>query len=370
MKIGVNAAPLINPFTGIGQYTKNLIKALVKIDKKNKYILVVPKKLPKDLKFPKNVSIKVLPEKKFKSAGMRKTWWEQIIVSEFFVKEKVDVAFFPYPSNPWTRDFYKKGIKVILTVHDCIPWKDHDYRKGVLSKMYHGQSKRAVKKADLVLTVSKTSKKDIVNLCKVPEKKVEVIYNDVSKVYKKKVTESLNKKTLKKYNLKRAKYLIYVGGYDKRKNVTFLVNEYLNLATDLKLVLVGDKLFKNKLYKSLDDADNKNIVRTGFLPEEEIAPLYKNSFAFIPLSKEEGFNIPIIEAANQSAPLILSKIKVHQEIAGESAVYTGDSIKNAIKKLTKQKTRSSYKKKSKKLAGNYSWEKSAKKFKSMLSLMK
>ncbi len=224
MKIAVNALALLKPYTGIGQYTKNLIESLGKIDKRNEYILVVPKKLPKGIKFSKNIKVKVLPEKKFKSAGMRKTWWEQIIVPEFFVKEKVDIAFFPYPSNPWTLDFYKKNIKVILTVHDCIPWKHRHYRKGLLSKMYHGQSKRAVKKADLVLTVSKSSKKDIVDICKVPEKKVEVIYNDVSKIYKKKVSDSLSKKILEKYNLKKGKYLVYVGGYDKRKNVKFLIN--------------------------------------------------------------------------------------------------------------------------------------------------
>jgi glycosyltransferase involved in cell wall biosynthesis len=370
MKIAVNALALLKPYTGIGQYTKNLIESLGKIDKSNEYILVVPKKLPKGIKFSKNIKVKVLPEKKFKSAGMRKTWWEQIIVPEFFVKEKVDIAFFPYPSNPWTLDFYKKNIKVVLTVHDCIPWKHRHYRKGLLSKMYHGQSKRAVKKADLVLTVSKSSKKDIVDICKVPEKKVEVIYNDVSKIYKKKVSDSLSKKILEKYNLKKGKYLVYVGGYDKRKNVKFLINEYLNLDTNLKLVLVGDKLFQNKLYKSLDYANNENIVHTGFLPEEEIAALYKNSFAFIHLSKEEGFNIPIIEAANQGAPLILSNIKVHKEIAASAALYVGTNIKTAIKKMSNQKTKNSYKRKSKKLAENYSWEKSAKKFKNMLSSMK
>jgi len=370
MKIGINGAPLIKPFTGIGQYTKNLIKALAKIDKKNEYIFVVPKKLPKEIKFPKNVRVKVLPEKKFRLAGMRKTWWEQIIVPEFFIKEKVDIAFFPYPSNPWTGDFYRSGIKTILTVHDCIPWKYRHYRKGLLSKMYHGQSKRAVKKADLVLTVSESSKKDIVDVCKVDRKKITVLYNDVSEVYKKMVPENLSRKVLKKFNIKRGKYLVYVGGYDKRKNVKFLINEYLNLNTDLKLVLVGGKLYKNKLYESFDYIDYEKIIRTGFLEEEEIAALYKNSFAFIHLSKEEGFNIPIIEAANSGAPLILSKIKVHKEIAGQSAIYVDTDIKNAIKKLTNKKLRTSYKSKSKKLAKNYSWEKSAKKLKNMLSCIK
>ena len=68
--------------------------------------------------------------------------------------------------------------------------------------------------------------------------------------------------------------------------------------------------------------------------------------------------------------LILSNIKVHREIAGNSAIYVKNSIKSAVKKLTNQKNRLSYKAKSKKLAKNYSWEKSAKKLKNMLSCIK
>ncbi|MFH1218370.1 MAG: glycosyltransferase, partial [Candidatus Peregrinibacteria bacterium] len=210
MKIGVNARWLIKPFTGIGQYTENLFRELAKIDSGNEYVLVVPEEV--DVKFGKNVRVEILKEKRLGTAGMKKTWWEQIQVPEFFLKEKVDVVFFTYPCNPWSGDWYKKGVKTIVTVHDCIPWVRKEYRRGVLSKMYHRQTRKAVGKADVVLTVSESSKKEIVKICDVGKGKVKVVYNDAGDVYKKSGGD--DKKVLEKWGLKKDKYFLYVGGYD------------------------------------------------------------------------------------------------------------------------------------------------------------
>lgn len=365
MKIGVNAAPLLKPFTGIGQYTKNLFKELAAIDPENEYLLVVHKEL-NGVGFPKNVRVVVLPEKKFPLAGMRKTWWEQISLPEFFEKEKVDIAFFPYPSNPWTKDWYKKGIKTVVTVHDCIPWKHKQYRKGLLSKMYHAQTKKAVKWADLVFTVSKASRKDLIDICDVAPEKVRVVYNDAGEAYKKAGDSSI----LAELGLKKGRYFLYCGGYDERKNVEFLVEEYLSGDFDFPLVLAGGQLFNSKLYGSIDKvADKSGVLKTGFLEEAKLAGLYQNCLAFVHLSKEEGFNIPLLEAANCGAPLILSNIPVHREVAGEAAMFVelkkGSAVA-MIKHCLDNEVRERFSRKSQELAQNYSWKTSAKKVKDML----
>lgn len=351
MKIGVNAKFLTKPYTGIAQYTRNLFAHLAKIDKKNRYILVVPEKVD-GMKFPKNISIKILPENHIGSAGMRKTWWEQVTVPKYFKKNKFEVAFFPYPCNPWANDWKKNKIKTIVTVHDCIPWMLKEYRKGFLSRMYHYQTKKAVKNADIVFTVSKASKEDIVKVCGVNNKKVHVVYNDADDIFKKPISEKLN--------LKKHGFFLYVGGYDVRKNVKYLVDEY---DSKLPLVLAGGALFKNKLYSSIDVSKKQNIIKTGFLTEEKLAAMYRNCYAFINLSSYEGFNIPIIEAANCGAPLILSDIPVHREIAGNFAMYVNinhkSSLSAALEKIANPKIREKYCAKSLKLAKKYSWETSA-----------
>ncbi|MEK7672766.1 MAG: glycosyltransferase family 1 protein [Patescibacteria group bacterium] len=375
MKIGVNARLLTRPFTGIGQYTKNLFKELAKLDLSNQYILVVPEQVESKIaaQFSKNVEIKILPEKKLPSAGMRKTWWEQIQLPKFFKEKKVDLAFYTYPSNPWAQDWYKNGIKTVVTVHDCIPWMNKHYRPGVLSKMYHAQGKKAVAKADLVLTVSGESMKDIVEVCRVDKKKIEVLYNDADDVYKEIPHERSVKEALERFSLKKDKFFLYVGGYDERKNVAYLLREFEKFHEDFRdipLVLAGGKLFKNKLYASLDENDLGNVVRTGFLSETELAILYRNCTAFINLSKHEGFNIPILEAANCGAPIILSDIAVHREVAENAAIFVDIKKEGmafeAMKKMVSHEVREKFSKNSEELAKKYSWKKYAKILKDML----
>ncbi len=377
MKFGVNARLLAKPFTGIGQYTRYLFRELAMLDMKNEYILVVHQEVGKDLKnfFPKNVSIKVIPEIKRGSAGMKKTWWEQISIPEYFKKEKVDVAFFTYPSNPWTKDWYRKnGIKTVVTVHDSIPWKHEEYRRGFLSKMYHRQTRRAVGRADRVFTVSKSSKKDILKFCKVKSEDVKVVYNDVADEYKEKVDSGFLSLVLKKFDLKRGRYFVYCGGFDDRKNVDKLVKEYFRFANKaglsknelVPLVLVGGRLFDDDLYSSYDDFSGEGVgrvIKTGFVGERELAAFYTGALALVHLSKDEGFNIPVVEAANCGCPLILSDIDVHKEIAGKGARYVdyekkGDCADEMLRMLDGG-VRDDAVKAARMIAGDYLWERSA-----------
>lgn len=368
---------LVKPFTGIGQYTQNLFKELARIDSENEYILAVPEKIPHEIerKFPKNVIVKILAEKKIGTAGMRKTWWEQIQIPEFFKLEHVDLAFFTYPSNPWTRDWYKKGVKTVVVVHDCIPWMNRHYRKGILSKLYHSQTKKAVGLADLVFTVSGSSKNDIEKYCKVDGSKIEVVYNDVSEEYKNPPGKEFSKEVLGRFSLKNSRFILYVGGYDERKNVNFLIEEYLKFSAEhpgIPLVLAGGKLFSGGLYKSFDSLENLgNIVKTGFLKEEELACLYRNCLAFVNLSKQEGFNLPILEAANSGAAMILSDIPVHREVAEDSAIFVdigrSGEVVLAMEAMVDEKRRQDFQRKSFLLAKKYSFKKYAQIIKDMLN---
>jgi glycosyltransferase involved in cell wall biosynthesis len=363
MKIAINGRFLLKPFTGIGQVTKNLFGELAKIESKNEYVFVVPSEIKGN--FPKNVKIEVLPEKKM-PAGVRKTWWEQVSFQEFVRKGDFQMVIFPYPANPWTSDFYKKGVKTVVMVHDCIPWKNRGYRRGLLSKMYQAQSRRAVKKADLVLTVSEYSKKDIVRLCGVDAAKVKVVYNDADEVYKKGVSDKEVSRVLAERGLKKGGYFLYCGGYDERKNVAFFVNEYVRFTEqsgrDIPLVLGGGKLFESRLYGSFDKKV-RGVMRTGFLKASELAALYTGCLAFVHLSKEEGFNIPIIEAGACGAPLILSDIEVHREITGDEALYVdisreGDGAQK-MEKVLEAGVREGLVASAREVAGRYSWERSA-----------
>lgn len=363
MKIGVNARFLTKPFTGIGQYTKNLVKQLALMSEADEYILIVPEPLePKATKgFGKNITVKVLPEKGLGGAGAKKTYWEQKQVPKLLLSLGVEVAFFPYPSNPWNAGFYNGNVRTIVTVHDTIPWEDRRYTRGILSRVYQARVRDAVKRADVVLTVSGASMEDTVRVCGVEKSKIEVVYNDAGEAYKEHVDGKFAAEVLHRLGLREQGYFLYVGGYDARKNVTRLVEAFKGFK--MPLVMVGARLFENKLYKSFESNGSGNIVRTGFIEEDNLAALYNKCRAFVNISEKEGFNIPILEAANQGAPLVLSDIPVHREVAEDKAYFVESadvaSVRKGLEVMLNDSVRDNYAEMAKALAKKYSWKKYA-----------
>jgi len=372
MKIVVNARPLFKPFTGMGQYTKYIFFELSKKFPNNEYLLLVNEDLAESYKdfFPKNVEILYVAEKNIGSAGMKKTWWEQVSVPEIMLKNKADIAYFTYPANPWDKSFYKK-LKTSVTVHDAITWRDKEYSNRLVSKIYHSKTRKSLKYADLIMTVSKNSKCDIAKYSDISEDRIKVVYNDAGYEYKVKKSPGFIEKVLKKYNLKRQKYFIYCGGFDLRKNVQTLIKEYksyLKMAKEngldpCKLVIVGSKIFDSELYNSFNNLNSENIVKTGFLDDVELSALYQASMAFVTATKDEGFNIPMIEAANSETALIVSDIPVHLEVSNKLAIYADFMVKKDFAKKMLMIMNSAEREiavlNAGKIANNFLWERSA-----------
>jgi len=372
MHIGVNARFLASPFTGIGVYTRHLFSALAAQCPQDKIFMVAPRE--SDFSFPPNVEKVVLPEKFPGTSGMRKTFWEQVQVPRLFSHLKTDLAHFPYPSNPW-RGYDKP---VVVTVHDTIPWVLPSYRKSVSTRLYQDRCRNAVKKADHVVTVSESSKKEIIDLCGISPSKISVIPNAPSPSFSKNLYPDERSGTLKKYGINPdRRFFLYCGGYDERKNVSIITETYLSHIApyhDIDLVLAGGKSHESALYSSYDLTNRKyshslgaskgKIIFTGFVSEEHFPALYQSCFVFLNLSRREGFNLPLLEAAVSGAPVVASDIPVHREVAGGYALFCPPDDKPAFAEVLKKliSDQSFYQKQketSKKYVCPYSWEKSA-----------
>ena len=430
LKIGINARFLTQPYTGIGQVTRNLILAMARIDQENEYWLVVPEdtggssrdsekssgqsaagiqQFKNDL--PANFKVEVLPEKPLGLAGLKKFYWEQKQVPQFFREKGVDLAHYLYPGlgidscfrrndkdfrrNDILRDGGRKqpppqddkgGEKALtlVTVHDLIPFKLKAYRQKLKTKWYLRNLKNALRQADFWVTVSAAVKTDLVKYLGISAEKIKVIHNAANELFKKKVEAETAAKTLKKYGLDKP-FLLYVGGYDKRKNVETLLRvfaEEIAPREAIDLVMVGEKLHSGKLYKSFDlltkyeEKSTINLLKKqwkggvkklGFLENTELNVLYQNCLAFVNLSREEGFNVPLIEAAYAEAPIIVSDIPVHREILGEKVGFCDLNDKQQItqniqKVIRDQKWREELKRRSAEISQRYSWDQAAKQY--------
>ncbi|MBT7483784.1 glycosyltransferase family 4 protein [Candidatus Peregrinibacteria bacterium] len=371
MKVGIQGRFLCEPYTGIGQYTENLLNAMAKKNKKIDWLIVVPKKIPKQVQLPKKARVLVIPEnEKLPSASLRKFHWEQVQAPRAFKKEKVDVVHYPYPANP--RFPGRNAPKTIVTVHDVIPWVRPESRRRFRTRLYQRHAKKALEKVRHIICVSRTTAIALSDHIKFPYQRIQVIHESASPIFK---------KTTRKFKSENP-FFIYVGGYDKRKNTLRLIEafqEYIAPKYDVDLVLVGAKNHQNKHYSELsrlqkclkhskikDPLQEKQgkVILTPHLSAEKLAQYYNSCLGFTNVSLAEGFNIPLLEAASSGAPIITSDIAIHREIVGKNGLFCnplstkniGETLVSFIRDKELQK---SLNKASQALNKQYSWEKAA-----------
>ena len=319
MKIGINARFLPQPYTGIGKYSYNLLSALAQLDEVNQYFLFTPQLV--DFPLPDNFKQIRVPEKDFASPSLRKAHWEYSLIPKELQKWRIDLVHFLYPSNPLT----KLGIPTIVTVHDMIPWRLKEYNSRLRSKLYHMHAKWALKRADHLISVSNFSKDEIQKIIKTEDKNLSVTHLAPPITHFDDMPPGLNL---------RRKFLLYVGGFDARKNVPLLMIAYQKFIANyhsIDLILVGAKgrdleefitdEFTQKVAGRFPVKPKGRIIFTEALQDSELAALYRQATALVHPSTYEGFNLPLVEAMKYGLPLVVSDIPVNHEVAGEAGFY-------------------------------------------------
>lgn len=192
----------------------------------------------------------------------------------------------------------------------------------------------AIRRADLIFTVSMFSKKQIVDLMLLNGSKVHVVYNGVDSCFTKfdqtAVEGKLPSTLLKK------EYILFVGTFEARKNIERLIEAFALFkknagfkAARIKLAIAGKPssgVYSNRnkqiidLIGSLEMANE--IVMCGFVPDASLPVLYRNAAILAFPSLYEGFGLPIIEGFVSGVPVLTSNVCSMPEIAGDAAVLT------------------------------------------------
>ena len=363
MNIGINARFLTQPYTGIGKYTYHLIKAISKFDHQNDYFLFTPKLV--DFPLPGRFKQIRVPEGDYASPSLRKAHWEQKLVPQEMEKWKIDLAHYLYPSNPNK----KSKIPVIVTVHDAIPWKLPYYTYRLRSKIYQLNAKLALKKADHLITVSDFSKRELQSILPLQDDQITVTHLASSPLDMSDIPESLHL---------RRPYLLYVGGYDYRKNVPLLMIAYQKFIANqypIDLILVGGKNqgledfftdeFTEKIDQHIPVKPKGRIVLTDALSDKELAALYKKAITLVHASNYEGFNLPLVEAMSYGLPMVVSDIPVNHEVAQDAAFYVDPTDEDTFglglhEFLNTPHLQEALRQNAKKRYQDFDWEKTAK----------
>lgn len=245
---------------------------------------------------------------------------------------------------PWFDLFFrtlplKKKFPTIVTVHDVIPLLyPKEYPTGIKGKLNLEIQKLALRNCKQIITVSETSKKDIIKFLGVRDVKIHVIYEAAGDQFKD-IADFITLRIKRKFNLP-DNFLLYVGDANFNKNIPFLIEGFKKLKSkaefkELKLVLVGGVFLKKPAniehteLKSLKHALSlidvygleKEIIKPGQLETEELVAFYNLASVYIQPSLYEGFGLPVLEAMSCGTPVISADTPALKEIGGDAALY-------------------------------------------------
>lgn len=375
MRIGIDARTILNPekgeAIGVGHYTYQLIRHLLEIDRENEYVLFFDfRAREKDVKkFTRsNSKVKFYPFSDYKKylPGA----YNEILGTATLAKESLDIL---HSTSPLSRIPVSYRGKCVVTFQDLAVYKCPDCYPAVKKARDKAVFSLMVKKADKIIAVSESTKRDLQDIFKIGEEKISVIHNGIDKRFYEQPPKNAEK-FLGKYGISK-KYILFMGTLEPSKNITRLLEAFSIFKENYKnkfkkfewqLVLAGKRGWLSREYPQIakDYGLAKNVVFTGYIIGDELVPLFKNAQFFVMPSLYEGFGMTVLEAFATGTPAIISNVSSLPEIAGDAAYFINpmdkEEIADAIMKFaTDENWRNSYRDKGLEQAKKFDWEKTA-----------
>ncbi len=345
MNVGIDARPASGKRTGIGYYTRNLIRAL---DGKGglRYTCFTGDR-NNDLNTPERI------------------YWENIRLPWLVRRSKVDLLHIPGFAGP----LFKCGRRKVTTVHDLIGMiypRNLDFA----SRFYWQKWLPAcIGSSDAVIADSENTRTDILRLLRVPESRVHVVPLAVEEKFSPGAGTGRFETVRAKYGLP-AEFMLTVGTVEPRKNVHGLIAAaalyFRERDTGLHVVVVGSKDWGyDQAGRKMEELGIRDRVRfTGYIEEEDMPVVYNMAKFFVYPSFYEGFGLPVLEALSCGIPVICSGVSSLPEVAGDAAILIDPGnvteLKEAVRSLDEDpRLLSAMSRRALRQAGKFSWQSTA-----------
>jgi glycosyltransferase involved in cell wall biosynthesis len=349
MNIAFDAKRAFHNGTGLGHYSRTLIRSLADYYPGHQYYLFNPKP---SKRFPlKGDNLhEVLPKgfiQKWFSSAWRSKW-----VTKDLLKHKIDLYHGLSHEIPFGIE--KTGIRSVVTIHDLIHERYPDQYKAIDRKIYTRKYRHACEHADKVIAISQQTKNDLIEFYKIPAEKIMVCYQSCNPAFGKTVNDIEKQSIKEKYGLP-DQFFLSVGSIIERKNLLNVCKAVFLLRNEwnIPLVVIGDGgKYKQRVkdYIRQNHLENRIFFLSGteaakrspeFQTAEDFPAIYQSAIAMIYPSFFEGFGIPVLEALWSKLPVITSNVSSLPEAGGEGAYYvnpqSAEEIAEGMKKIYSNK---------------------------------
>ncbi|OUL63008.1 glycosyltransferase family 1 protein [Flavobacterium sp. AJR] len=243
--------------------------------------------------------------------------------SGFISNSNFDLFHVPFYSGFFIKN---SKTKTIVTVHDLMYRFVHGFfgKNKFLNylkiKYFDFIVKRSLKNSDTIVSVSETTRKDVFDIFG---------FSSIHIPEDSEIKGEMDFEILNRYNLTRKGFFFYCGNNRPHKNINFIIDIFAN-NPDLPPLVLSGKGHQN----------NKNVIATGIVSEEELKALYKSAIAFIFPSRYEGFGLPVLESIRLETFVISSKISAFLEFKTNNIFFfeldNKDEFSESIKKTLSQ----------------------------------
>ena len=319
MRIGFDAKRLYGNFTGLGNYSRSLLKNIRTQYPEHDYHLYTPrvKQSPETDCFFHSADYHT-----YQSKAWLKSWWRSFAITQQLQQDHIQLYHGLSHELPFR--LRQAGIRSVVTIHDLI-FKVYPRTYAAIDrKIYDFKFKDSCLRADRIVAISHSTKRDIIRFYGIESGKIEVVYQSCDPLYYQ--SDDVQAETIPLIDAIPKEYLLFVGSIQERKNLPLLIDAYRYLPSDTQIPLVvvgkGSK-YQPEMKKRIQASGIEHLVfwMDTVTDNHHLRRLYQNAMALVYPSLYEGFGLPVVEALLSKTPVITSNVSSLLEAGGPHAVY-------------------------------------------------